>query len=591
MGEKSRKTNQHNTTGALPQKTGDDDEPVTPEEPGDNGSRETSLALIRSEQTAPVERLEDAAELAQADIAQDGIDIPRLQRAVREIIAAIGEDPTREGLLGTPRRIAQMYAEVFAGLRQDPADVLQVSFDEGHQELVMVKDIPFYSMCEHHFLPFHGVAHIGYIPNGRVVGLSKLARALEILARRPQLQERLTSQLADAIMRTLEPQGVAVVIKAEHLCYDRETEILTPEGWKRFDSLPFGLPVAQVDLQTLEMTFVAPSEYVHYSYRGPMLRWESDTVDMLITPDHRAVIQSEWTFDFSSKPQWSVVPASEVPARFYVPQAVKWMGDEIETVSFAGTTIAGDDYVRFMAAWLSEGCTKSGRQNIVISQNAGEFADMLWELLQRLPFEFRRRRATTSPEHLQFISGNKHLYEALIPFGKSGDKRVPAVIKQMSTRQIQEFLHWYALGDSRYYKHNPMRVQYVSKSPGMIDDIQELLLRTGKTGSVQKYPCCSRIETRIHKRENSKGYKGYKWYGKIQPHHRTTVLFDDEVFCVSVPTGAILVRRNGKPIVSGNCMTMRGVQKPGSKTVTSAMRGVFQRSAATRAEFLALITD
>jgi len=146
------------------------------------------------------------------------IDIERIKRAVNEIILAVGEDPTREGLRETPRRVADMYAEVFSGLRQDPAEVLQVGFNEGYQELVLVKDIPFYSMCEHHLLPFHGVAHVGYISNGRVVGLSKLARALEILARRPQLQERLTGQLADILMRTVEPQGVAVVVRAEHLC-------------------------------------------------------------------------------------------------------------------------------------------------------------------------------------------------------------------------------------------------------------------------------------------------------------------------------------------------------------------------------------
>ncbi len=146
------------------------------------------------------------------------IDTARIRAAVREIIIGVGEDPDREGLLETPRRVADMYAEVFSGLREDPADVLRVGFEEGHQEMVIVKDIPFYSMCEHHFLPFHGVAHVGYIPNGRVVGLSKLARAVEILARRPQLQERLSSQLADVIMETMAPQGVAIVISANHLC-------------------------------------------------------------------------------------------------------------------------------------------------------------------------------------------------------------------------------------------------------------------------------------------------------------------------------------------------------------------------------------
>jgi GTP cyclohydrolase I len=146
------------------------------------------------------------------------VDEEKIKRAVVMMLEAIGEDPTREGLRETPRRIADMYAELFAGLHQDPAQVLQVSFDEGHSEMVIVKDIPFYTMCEHHFLPFYGVAHVGYIPRGRVVGISKLARAVEILARRPQLQERLTSQLADSVMTTLEPHGVGVVLEGSHLC-------------------------------------------------------------------------------------------------------------------------------------------------------------------------------------------------------------------------------------------------------------------------------------------------------------------------------------------------------------------------------------
>lgn len=147
-----------------------------------------------------------------------GVDEERVRAAVVELIAAIGEDPEREGLRETPRRIADMYAEIVAGLYSDPRHLLDVRFEEGQDEMVILKDIPFYSLCEHHFLPFHGVAHVGYVPEGKVVGISKLARVVELFAKRPQLQERLTGQIADCIMDALQPDGVAVVVEAEHLC-------------------------------------------------------------------------------------------------------------------------------------------------------------------------------------------------------------------------------------------------------------------------------------------------------------------------------------------------------------------------------------
>jgi len=147
-------------------------------------------------------------------------DEAKIKAAVLSIIEAIGEDPTREGLLETPQRIAEMYAELFMGLNKDPKEELSVVYEQGHREMVIVKDIPFYSMCEHHLLPFYGVAHIGYIPNiqGRIVGISKLARVVEIIARRPQIQERMTTDIADTIMEGLKPSGVAVVVRGEHMC-------------------------------------------------------------------------------------------------------------------------------------------------------------------------------------------------------------------------------------------------------------------------------------------------------------------------------------------------------------------------------------
>lgn len=146
------------------------------------------------------------------------VDRERIAGAVSEIIAALGEDVSRAGLTDTPARVAGLYAEVFSGLRKDPVDELRTGFDEGYDEMVVARDIPFYSMCEHHLLPFYGVAHIGYIPRGRVVGISKLARVTDILARRPQVQERLTAQIADAITEGLDPIGVGTILEAEHLC-------------------------------------------------------------------------------------------------------------------------------------------------------------------------------------------------------------------------------------------------------------------------------------------------------------------------------------------------------------------------------------
>jgi GTP cyclohydrolase I len=148
------------------------------------------------------------------------VDLPRIEAAVREILAAIGEDPARDGLRDTPARVARAYREMFAGLHVDPSTVLSTTFEAGHQEFILVKDIELYSTCEHHLVPFHGMAHVGYIPGpeGRITGLSKLARLVDGFARRPQVQERLTAQIADTMMKVLDPRGVIVVLECEHLC-------------------------------------------------------------------------------------------------------------------------------------------------------------------------------------------------------------------------------------------------------------------------------------------------------------------------------------------------------------------------------------
>jgi GTP cyclohydrolase IA len=154
------------------------------------------------------------------DVKPGTIDQEKIKKAVRQMLEAIGEDPDRDGLRDTPRRVAAMYEEIFHGLNQDPKKDLKVGFELGHREMVVLKDIPFYSMCEHHLLPFIGIAHVGYIPakNGRIVGISKIARVVETIARRPQVQERMTTDIVDTIFKTLNATGAGVVLQAEHMC-------------------------------------------------------------------------------------------------------------------------------------------------------------------------------------------------------------------------------------------------------------------------------------------------------------------------------------------------------------------------------------
>jgi GTP cyclohydrolase I len=159
-----------------------------------------------------------SGELEDGDASASGVDTARIERAVREILAAVGEDPNREGLRETPARVARMYGELFAGLRDDPRVHLKKFFTEKYDEMVLVRDISFNSMCEHHLLPFTGVAHIGYVPSGKVVGLSKLARVVESVSRRPQVQERMTEEIANLLIDELQVKGVAVVIEATHSC-------------------------------------------------------------------------------------------------------------------------------------------------------------------------------------------------------------------------------------------------------------------------------------------------------------------------------------------------------------------------------------
>ncbi len=513
------------------------------------------------------------------------MDKRKIEKAVREILQAIGLDPKRKDLVNTPVRVAEMYEEIFSGLKQDPQKELEVILDQKHEEIILLKGIPLYSVCEHHLLPFLGKAHIAYIPKGgRVTGLSKLARVVDILSKRPQLQERLTTQIAEIIMSKLKPQGCMVVIEAEHMCYDDTTEILTDNGWRKFNELKKNEKVAQVDLSTRRLSFVYPQKLISYKYTGIMVKVKSLSVDLLVTPDHRFCYSSEW--HFYNKPDdvhWHISPVNELTNKYIIiPRACNWIGKDYKEVRIGKYRIDFDNFLKLFGIWVSEGCTtKTGKRKFVVVSQArsSKYYLEIKSLFDALKVKYIQCK--NGEKGVQFRIEDIDFYNYFKDFGKSEDKYIPKVIKNASSKSLRLFLDWYIKGDG-HIKRNKA-IHFVSKSEKLIDDLQEICIKLGIGCTKQNNKNCFRMET--HKTKTGKD----KWYSKLMPRNFSFEKYIGKIFCVTVPKGLILVRRNGKVAISGNCMSMRGVKKPGTLTITSAVRGIFKENEKTRSETLALI--
>jgi len=506
----------------------------------------------------------------------------KIEKAVRQILEAIGEDPKRKDLLETPRRVAQMYEEIFSGIKLDPEKELEVILDQKHNEIILLRGIPLYSVCEHHLLPFLGRANIAYIPkNGRVTGLSKLVRVVDILSRRPQVQERLTTQIAEIVMSKLKPLGVMVVIEAEHLCYDERTEILTENSWKLFKDLKSIDKVAQVDPLTRRLSFVKPKDFVSYKYNGNMVRAKSLSVDLLVTPEHRCYYSSEWDF-YNENNNWHISPIKELMKKYLViPRACNWSGKSVKNIKIGRYTLSADIFAQFFGIWVSEGCvTQTGKRKFVVvsqSPKSKSFSEIK-DLFDGLGIKYIQCK---SGKTIQFRIEDKDFYEYFKKFGKSADKYIPRVIKNAPPKLLRLFLDWYIKGDGHIKKNKA--IHFVSKSERLINDLQEVCIKLG-------IGCTKQNNKKFFKMETHKTKLGEdKWYSKLRPCNFSFKKYNGEVFCVSVPKGLVLVRRNGRVVISGNCMSMRGVRKPGAMTVTSAVRGIFKENEKTRSEALALM--
>jgi GTP cyclohydrolase I len=506
----------------------------------------------------------------------------KIEKAVRQILEAIGENPKRQDLLETPRRVAQMYEEIFSGIKQDPEKELEVILEQKHHEIILLRGIPLYSVCEHHLLPFFGQANIAYIPkNGRVTGLSKLARVVDILARRPQVQERLTTQIAEIVMGKLKPLGVMVVVEAEHLCYDENTEILTENSWKLFKDLKKNDKVAQVDPLTRYLSFVKPKGFISYKYNGGMVRAKSLSVDLLVTPEHRFYYSSEWNF-YKGNNNWRIAPAKELMKKYVViPRACNWSGNNFKNIKIGRHTLPADIFVQFFGIWVSEGCaTQTGKRRFVVVSQSPKSESFLKikGLFDSLRIRYIQCKSGAT---IQFRIEDVDFYEYFKKFGKSEDKYIPEIIKNAPPKLLRLFLDWYIKGDGHIKKNKA--IHFVSKSEKLINDLQEICIKLG-------IGCTKQNNRKFFRMETHKTKSGIdKWYSILRPGNFLFEKYKGKVFCVSVPKGLVLVRRNGRVAISGNCMSMRGVKKPGTMTVTSAVRGIFKDNEKTRSEALALM--
>ena len=513
------------------------------------------------------------------------MDKKKIEKGIRLVLEAVGANLKLKDIATTPKRVAEMYEEILAGQFKDASSELEVILEQKHDEIILLKNIPLYSICEHHLLPFIGKAHVAYLPDKRITGLSKIARVVDTLSKRLQVQERLTTEVADVIMKKLKPKGVMVVIEAEHLCYDRKTEILTDNGWRFFKDLNKSDKVGQVDILTRRLSFAKPKKIISYEFKGKMAQVKSLSVDLLVTPDHRFCYTSEWSFyNKKERNNWRISPIAQLMDKYIViPRACNWAGKNCNKVNIGKHKLNFSDFVKLFGIWVSEGCTTNAgkRKFFVVSQSpSSKHFPAIVSLFNKLGVKYIKCK---SGRTVQFRIEGRDFYQFFKRFGKSGDKYIPKIIKNASSNYLKLFLDWYIKGDGHIKRNGGFHL--VSKSEKLIDDLQEVCIKLGIG--------CSKYSRKGHFRMETHRTKAGadKWYSKLRPCNFSFKNYMGRVYCVSVPKGLLLVRRNGRVAICGNCMSMRGVKKPGAVTTTSVVRGVFRSNAKSRQEALSLISS
>ena len=528
-------------------------------------------------------------------------------------------DEERENLEHSPERVARaLFEMVFTTeeIEQKLGAILRKVFPLASAETtrflwplpIIQGPILVHGICPHHFLPIMYSVTYGYsaLEGNGVLGISKLTRIAKILARRPIMQEQYTKDLASVLTRHtisgthtlgndqefVQAPLAGAIVTGAHCCYSPDTEVLTEEGWVRFDKLKKGIKAVQVDISTGEATAVAPLSYIKQRNSfSELIHFEGPMVDLLVTPDHRMVYNGTWRY--SNGKDWIVGSAQDMPNAFYVPTKIDWCGgDDIDDHTFDGVRINGMDFAKLLGLYYAEGCWRGtcitdqdgvptySSSGVEINQKVGTpEAKKMRKFLYRLGFNIHEY-TDTKTQIIFWKIKSPALGDYVLQVGRyCTETRVPTLIKRATKPYIIAFLKGYYLGDGdKFHRKEGSSLNRGSvistASKDMAEDLQLLYYLAGKLTHIHSYEGAPyqkggnkyRIWQQIGKKLVRDGLMGA--YVNVQ-RHKTEVKYSGFVYCIEVPTGALVVRRNGKISVCGNCMLCRGVESPATTTTES----------------------
>lgn len=514
----------------------------------------------------------------------------------------LGLDPkANPHLEDTPTRFTKLIAENTANYRKEPEFTKEADYDNTKQikatlfkagqvdSLVIESDITFSSICAHHFSPFFGVAHVAYLPGKSIVGISKFARVTDYFCRRPQTQEVLTEEIHACLLKLLKPKFLAVMMEAEHCCYDDKTDVLTEKGFVRLAQLKKGEKVAQYVEKTGELEFVIPTAYVKKPFAGRLKHFKGASFDLAVTPEHRCYVSSDWDYTENNK-KFGIKLASEINGDSYMLRTGTLLGASPEFIRIGSTQVKFSNYCKFMGAFLSEGCSSpvgSQKHAVRIKQDRSSKAFEAYAQFLVNEFEFKFHYAeygdkVYGKKRGMFICSNSDLNKHLRQFGKTYNKFVPSIIKLGAIEDRDLFLRYFWLGDGGI---NCMgAVTNTTCSVRLANDLQMLFATANRgTSLVTRKSGAFDVVEHFNKKGESKNYS------YLRKRNLKTLAYVGNVYCLSVPSTLLLVRRNGRTAISGNCVSCRGPRKLGAKTTTSKFFPNDESHRTTKEEFLRIV--